>query len=171
MKHLLLDLSLKTDQNELKVAKLSTHIFLNRRFEMKNFSLEKMRDKPCDWKSPAMHTHVRGYKFCIGVDASGNVYGCKNAIGLVMYAMQGEFDDELKWPIKVKFSIELINQRGSENARRSDISSLWYRPRTHHSIVGSFHQSQGGFLEHSKLGGFLNNDTLYFYLTEVQLYL
>ncbi len=171
IKQLFLDVSMKSDQNEIKMAKLSTHIFLNRRFEMKNYTIEKTRDKPCDWKSPAMHTHVRGYKFCIGVDASGSVYGCENAIGLVMYAMQGEFDDELKWPIKVKFSIELINQRGSENLRRSEMSSLWYQPRSRHSIIGSFNQFHGGFVEHCKVSGFLNNDTLYFYVTEVQLYL
>ena len=35
---------------------------------MRNFSA---KDKPGDWKSLAMYTHVGGYKFCVGVDADG----------------------------------------------------------------------------------------------------
>ena len=41
---------------------------------MKNFSDERAMEKTeGSWKSPAMYTHVCGYKFCIGVDANGKV--------------------------------------------------------------------------------------------------
>ena len=33
-------------------------------FVMTDFSKEKLKDNPGDWKSPAMYTHIRGYKFC-----------------------------------------------------------------------------------------------------------
>ena len=59
----------KSVRNEGKLSMMSST--LNRRFEMKNFSREKAKDKESDWKSPAMYTHVCGYKFCIGVDANG----------------------------------------------------------------------------------------------------
>ena len=40
-------------------------------FVMTDFSKEKLKDKPGDWKCLAMYTHARVYKFCIGVDANG----------------------------------------------------------------------------------------------------
>ena len=51
----------KSVQNEGKIPSI---IYLNRRFGMKNFSREKAKDKVDEWKSPAMYTHVCGYKFC-----------------------------------------------------------------------------------------------------------
>jgi len=53
---------LKTNFEDFK-QKVSTALFLNRRFEMRNFSVEKENGKLNDWKSPAMYTHVGGYKF------------------------------------------------------------------------------------------------------------
>ena len=89
---------------------------LNRRFEMKNFSKEKAKDKPYDWKSLAMYTHVCGYKFCIGVDANGS--GTTRGIGLCvdLWGMPGKYDNQLKWPVTVEFTIELVNQKGGKNA-------------------------------------------------------
>ena len=51
--------------------KVSSTKFLHKRFEMRHYSAEKKKDKYDDWKSPAMYTHVNGYKFCVGVDANG----------------------------------------------------------------------------------------------------
>ena len=65
----------KSIQNEGKLSILSSMIYLNRRFEMKNFSHEKAKEKHSDWRSPAMYTHVCGYKFCIEVVANGHASG------------------------------------------------------------------------------------------------
>ncbi len=65
------ELKLLLQENQRRVSDLFNMTVLNRRFEMKNFSLEKAKDKLDDWMSPAMYTHVCGYKFCIGVDANG----------------------------------------------------------------------------------------------------
>ena len=161
----LLDL---TDQNKANVSKLSSMIVLNRRFEMKNYSTEKAKDKTNDWFGPAMYTHLYGYKFCIGVDANGDLSGRGKSIHVAMVAIAGEFDDELKWPVKVKFTIELFNQQGGKNASYSRTWS-WGKPIATRSYVGSFYRIAGGFFEHSKLNNFLNNDILYFYVSEVQL--
>ena len=48
----------KSVQNEGKLSMMPSMIYLNRRFEMKNFSHEKAKNKPGDWQSPAMYTRV-----------------------------------------------------------------------------------------------------------------
>ena len=83
---------------------------------MESFSKEKAKDAFSNWQSPAMYTHVSGYKFCIGVNANGCWGGHGKSIGMNMLGMPGEFDDQLKWPTTAKFTIELINQLGGKNA-------------------------------------------------------
>ena len=129
-----------------------------RKFEMSNFSAEKEKDKPGDWKSSAMYTHVGGYKFCIGVDANGCGREHGKSIHVYLWSMPGEFDEQLKWPAKAKFTIELINQQGGQN--ESSICQVeWDKPTRLSYLftrVGRF------FQEHNKLGGFLKDDTLFF---------
>ena len=160
MKKLELMLKEVVDKSVLNEGKLSmmSSMILNRRFEMKNFSHEKAKNKCDDWKSPAMYTHVCGYKFCIGVDANGCNDGRGNSIWMDLYSMSGEYDDQLKWPAYAKFTVELINQIGGENVRHSSTFD-WDKPTTKYNTVAEIHES---FLEHSKLNSFLKNDTLYF---------
>ena len=61
----LLDLTKKSNQNEINIKQLPGMNYLERTFAMRNFSAEKAKNKYDDWKSPAMCTHVCGYKFCI----------------------------------------------------------------------------------------------------------
>ena len=155
----------KSVQNEGKLSFMSSMFYLNRRFEMKNFSREKAKDKYSDWKSPAMYTHVCGYKFCIGVDANGGGDGHGNAIYVDLWSMSGEYDDHLKWPANAKFTVELINQTGGENVRHSTTLD-WKKSTRKYNQVYYIHPS---FLKHSKLNSFLKNDTLYFDVSEVKL--
>ena len=155
-----------TVQNGVKMSKLSSLIYLNRRFEMNNFSLEKGKDTWNNWKSPSMYTHACGYKFCIGVDANGYDSGRWKSICVDLFAMSGEFDDQLKWPAKALLTIELINQRGGENVRQT-MQWIWSKPTREYYHLGQFKRTRGGFVEHSKINSFLNNDTLYFYVSEV----
>ena len=158
-------------QNEGKLSKMSNMIYFSRRVEMKNFSQKKAKDKPTDdWYSPAMytHTHVCGYKFCIGVDANGCIHGCGKSMYVAVYAMPGQFDNQLKWPVRANFTIELINQQGGENASFGG-TWTWNKPKANYEFLGCFYRMAGGLMEHSKLNSFLNNDTLYFCISEVQL--
>ena len=165
LEQMLKELVDKSVQNEGKLSMIPSMIYLKRRFEMMNFSYEKAKDKFGDWKSPAMYTHVSGYKFCIGVDANARGIGRGNSIRVYLWSMSGEYDDQLKWPAKVTFTVELINQKGGGNVRHSTRLS-WNKPTTKYNCAGCIHQS---FLEHSKLNSFLSNDTLYFCVSEVEL--
>ena len=165
LEQMLKEVADKSVQNEGKLSMMSSTI-LNRRFEMKNFSHEKAKDKLGDWKSPAMYTHVCGYKFCIGVDANvWYLFGSGKSITVDLWSMSGEYDDQLKWPANAKFTVELINQTGGENVRHS-MTLNWEKPTRKYNRVSV---SSRYFLEHSKLNSFLKNDTLYFYVYEVEL--
>ena len=152
----------KSVLNEGKLSMIPSMINLNRRFEMKNFSHEKEKYKVNDWKSPTMYTHLYGYKFCIGVDA--NVYGFGDSLSVSLWTMSGENDNELQWPASAKFTIELINQHGGENARYSQ-TWRWDKPNTKYCVIGWLRY----FLKHCELKSFLKNDTLYFHVSEVEL--
>ena len=168
----------KSDQNEGAVGKV-TNFILKRRFVMGNFSLEKVNDKDGDWMSPAMYTHVCGYKFCIGID----VYGCgidldgalAKAMGVFLYSMPGEHDHQLKWPVRVSFTLELLHQHGGQNTIRTLTNEQWQKPTKPYTRKRCFARTQCGqgwwvFLEHSELADFLDNDALYFHLSNITVY-
>ena len=166
----LLELTKKSNQNEINIKKVSGMISLDRRFEMTNFSKEKAKDTVNDWKSPAMYTHVCGYKFYIGVDANGYDAGHGKAVYVDVWGVHGDYDDQLKWPARAKFTIELINQQGGENATSTTDIITW--KRTAGRLGGFFRIKIGdwdGFIKHSKLGDFLVNDTLHFNISKVEI--
>ena len=171
MKQILEEQGERQKELEQKFLKLSL-INFNRRFKMESFSKENIKDVISDWKGPAMYTHVCGYKFCIGVDANGHGAGRRKSIDVYIWGMPGEFDDQLIWPAKAKFTIELINQRGGENATCTALVNI-ERSTTKHTFLASFQRiTIGGgpaFLENSLLYKFLINDTLHFYVSEIYL--
>ena len=165
LEQMLKEVADKSVLNEAKLSKMFST--MNRRFEMINFSHEKARNKTCDWKSPAMYTHVCGYKFCFGVAANGYGLGRGNYLGVTLYTMSGEYDDDLQWPANAKFTIELINQHGGENARHSQ-TWRWDKPNAKY-FIGWFCRIGRESLQHCELKSFLKSDTLYFHVSKVEL--
>ena len=160
----------KSDQNEGALDEV-TNFILKRRFAMENFSLEKVKDKVGDWKSPAMYTHVCGYKFCIGIDAYGRGVKRGKAMSVFLYAMQGEHDHLLKWPARVSFTLQLLHQHGGQNILRTLTNEQWQKPTTPYTEIISFTRAWWrASLEHSKLADFLDNDSLYFHLSNITVY-
>ena len=137
---------------------------------MTNFSQDKAKYKYGDWYSPAMYTHVCGYKFCIGVAANGCGTGRGNSVDVTVWVMPGEHDGLLKWPAKAKFTVELIHQRGGENASGTSGETMWNQPRaiTRVRRIPGDKCDIYGFIEHSKLGDFLVNDTRYFSVSNIE---
>ena len=143
-----------------------------RRLKMKNFSKEKEKGKVTfiRWYGPAMYTHVGGYKFCIGVYANGIGDGLGKAMAVQLLSLPGEFDGQLKWPVKAKLAIELINQHGNNNVIAEGCSS-WDKPNDIKFITNLYCITIGGhchFIEHSQLGGFLVDDTLHFLISKIE---
>ena len=164
----------KSVQTEGAIDNETNFIVLKRRFAMENFSLEKVKDKADDWMSPAMYTHMCGYKFCIGIYANGHGLIRGKAMSVFLYAMQGEHDHLLKWPALVSFTIELLHQHGGLNIIHTLTKVQWQKPTTPYTYINGFTNIHCGlrrvFLEHSKLTDFLDNDTLHFHLSNITVY-
>ena len=68
------------------------------------------------WYSDPFYTHNNGYKMCLNVDAAGTDDGEGTHLSVYLNLMKGPHDNELKWPLRGKFGIKLLNQiRNSEH--------------------------------------------------------
>ena len=143
---------------------------LNHSFVMTGFSKEKLKDKPGDWKSPAMYTHISGYKFYVGVDANGSGYARGKSIGVNLWAMPGQYDHLLKWPARVTFTLEVINQHGKNAVWTT--TTAWDK-LTKCNFVCTFNVVMAclfySFMEHSDIPKYLTEDSLYFILSKVEV--
>ena len=93
----------------------------------------------------------------------------------VLYAsmkfVQGEYDDDLKWPVKATFTIEIVNKRGGKNASYT-ITRKWERPQVQYNeAVASNGSSQ--FIELIKCSSLIgedeHNDTVRIEITNVKI--
>ena len=143
---------------------------------MKNFSKEKAKGKCSDWKSPPMYTHPGGYKFYIGIDAFGYGTSRGRSVNVEVWAMKGEYDDQLQWPVTAKFTLELINHFENGENKTCTITPTWERPTEEYEWKKEFLTVPGRphhFISHSELPHnsvtsthFLKDDTLNFHLSE-----
>ena len=164
-----------SERNGKNLVQEITKFPLRRTFAIENFGgLKVMEKEDEDWKSPAMYTHVCGYKFCIGVHPNG--IG-KGIMAVYLYCMQGEYDHMLKWPAQAGFTIELLNQKklfGNRICKSEKIT--WKKPERDYIRIFYFKCSPTysyeaekpyGFIKDSDLNDFERNDTLYFHLTSI----
>jgi hypothetical protein len=77
-------------------------------FTMTDFDEYKRDDDV--WYSPHFYTHPNGYKMYLRIDANGNASGRGTHLSVFVCLMQGEFDDQLKWPFQGNITIKLANQ-------------------------------------------------------------
>ena len=147
---------------QAQLSELSNRFGLNRTFTMPGFS--KAKDEAKSWNSPAMYTHAYGYKFNIKVMANGLKGGHGRAIHVTVVSMPGIFDNQLQWPAKVKFELELINQQGGSNMICS-VDGTWNKPGPNDYIATfgkKYYSGSTHLIDHSELYDYLTNDSLYF---------
>ena len=67
----------------------------------------KKKTEIIDWYSDPFYTHHKGYKMCLNVFASG-----LNSPHLTvwLHLIKGSYDNHLKWPLKGRCEIKLLNQ-------------------------------------------------------------
>ena len=138
------------------------------------------------WDSPPFYSHIGGYKLCIVVVANGWGDGKGTCVGVLLYMMRGEYDDNLKWPFKGEIRVQLLNQRGDkwhfEQAllRLSHYSLEHFDVNTYAKVVGRERAELGWgpawFLPHADLAynpakgcQYLRNDCLKFRITKIKL--
>ena len=164
---------------QAKLSILATKLGFDATYTMTGFSTAKAESNI--WTSPAIYTHLYGYKFCVKVHANGKESECGKAVCVTLSSLPGSFDSQLKWPAKANFTVELINQRGGENAVHSKDNITWSRPTqqeehiiSHTSPIKMWwrcfnNHSYDHVMDHSKLGNYLVNDTLHFLVSAVVL--
>ena len=153
-------------------------LFKNYKFTMENFSKEKAKDICNDWKSPPMYTHLLGYKFCIGIDANGHGTTQGDSVNVELWSMEGEYDDQLKWPVTAKFTIELINHFQGGNNMKVTQTATWKKPIISYPVCQFSPDAayRYRFIRHRELGynpstrtHFLEDDSLQFIITDVTI--
>ncbi len=167
-------------QSAVKAVELTSMVGLNRTFDINNFTSEMIKNG--EYQSPAMYTHVFGHKFFISVLPNGRGSARGQAVSVDVWSLPGEFDDQLKWPARAKFTVELVNQSGGKNLRYTSDEISWARPykkyeyvvalgaviiRSGLEVTGSEVVSQA-FLRHSDLDSYLAKDSLYFCVSRIK---
>ena len=160
-------------------------------FVMTNF--KQLKNDDDIWFSPPFYSHIGGYKLCISVDANGWDDGWMwprgKHVGVTVYMMRGEYDDNLKWPFKGEVRVQLLNQRGNHSHFEKALLRLSHYQESLDGfdqsifarVVGCKIAMEGWgypqFIAHTKLRHipvrdyqYLMNDCLKFRITEIELY-
>ena len=143
-------------------------------FTMDNFHLRK--DEDDYWYSLPFYTHPRGYKMCLGVNANGWGHGNGTHVSLYVFLMQGEFDDQLKWPFQGHVTIQLLDQDGGTDHLTKTLDMTAQSLATQRVTKPGKAMSALGFtffITHSELlepiCPYLHQDTLQFRVAKVEL--
>ena len=127
-------------------------------FCINNFKQYKQEGR--QWYSAPFLSHANGYKLCIGVIANGSDRVCGTHVSLFIHLMQGEFDDQLTWPLQATVKIQLLNQVGERHHHTKDISLDYSQQVTHRKKTGGF--GYPNFISHNDLQSkYLKDDCLY----------
>ena len=151
---------------QAQLSELSSQLGLTRTFTMMGFTKAKIESST--WRSPAMYTHLYGYKFFLEIKANGVGAGCGKAVCVALCAIPGLFDSQLKWPVRVKITLELINQHGGDNVVAETGRVSWSKcgvcgVSTFIIYIGNkYYSGYYHLISHSELDNYLVNDTLHF---------
>jgi len=96
-------------------------------FKMVDYNKQKVKNAKLF--SDSFYTHNKGYKMCLRVDAGGDGDGKGTHLSVYLCIMKGPHDDELKWPLRGKFEIKLLNQISDSQ---------------HHSLTSTFDEHTTG---------------------------
>ena len=91
-----------------------------------NFKIEKLMSKSF-WRSLPMITH--GYRFVVQLDLSKKFISGERGIIVEFNATQGDLDDELEWPVRMKFNYKVLNNCG-DNLFVGIWTGQWYSVST-----------------------------------------
>ena len=142
-------------------------------FVMEKFSELKRKQRFSDWMSPAMYIHnIYEYKFCIGIDIQGYGISKRKTMIIRLWFMRGKFDAILKWPVKARFTLELINHGNSKWNQKATTTTTWNKPGGEYlrsdDQTGRFSaRCSDYFIHHNDISSYLKNDALHFILTDV----
>ena len=174
----------KTTRAELQALTFAFSKFISKLFFvpppeiiLDNFDTLKKRKKA--WFSFPFHTHIGGYKMCLGIYTNGWGSGENTHVGVSFYMMKGDFDSHLQWPFKGMITVQLVNQKErGEQCKRKEVEPkrvvmdvCLARCTENDRSKSGFGKSQ--FISHTDLYKpeedmeYLKNDTLKFMVTNI----
>lgn len=131
---------------------------------------KQLRAENKEFSSRGMYTHPGGYKFKIDIHVNGIRIGSSSHISLQVWSQEGEYDQELTYPVKYVIYLQLMNQyRQAQGHHQKQIHCVC-KERTHGSFVASdfkffpldeLQRDDGNQTE------YLKDDTLWFRITRV----
>ena len=176
------DLEAKLTDTKLALAKMAPKPIFNPPPDIIINEFERRKKESERWSSPALYTHVGGYKMCLNITANRWGTGEGTHVGVSVYMMKGEFDSHLKWPFKGEITVELVNQKeGGENHERKPVEHTDSEERdSNFQRVTEGERAAAGwglakFISHADLykpekgKEYLLNDTLIFRVTKVEV--
>jgi len=156
--------------NIVAVESLSESEVLPTKLAMKNFEQCKI---DCNtWYSPPFYTHTQGYKMRLTVDADGNGTSKGTHVSVYICLMQGEFDNDLKWPFRGNIAIKLLDQEQNGEEHITEVIRFTTRKPGERVTIGERRLEWGKpqFIPHTNLTPkYLKNDLLQFQVTNFEL--
>ena len=150
----------KSQQAVIDLSQGKSKIFVLSEYQQKKESSEEFR-------FPPFYTHPHGYHMALEVDANGYGAGESTHVSACAPILEGEYDDELKWPFIGKITFTLLNQLEDKNHKIETITL----DVTLNACVGN-EWGESELTLHSALGHdpikntqFLKDDKLYFRIT------
>ena len=132
-------------------------------------NVEEEREKNTEWFSPPMYTHPGGYKFCINVNLDGNDTGKGSHVSVFFCQLKGEFDEKLKWPAKVHFTLTLHNN--TCKGKWYNVSETFAMELRRQSVAMSVYCISKTFVRHHAMNSYYTCfDCLFFSVDNIYIY-
>ena len=129
-------------------------------FTMPNFSSYKREQSKHYKDAPCFYTHNEGYR--IQVQTVANSIAGNGVMSVYVFVVKGNFDDQLKWPLKATMTLQLIDPTGGHGPYESSAQGQgkkggrelckWYP-----------------FITHTELEKYIRNDSLRFQVVSVKV--
>ena len=139
------------------------------RFTVKQYT--KLQTIETPWSSEPFRTHEKGYKGSILVWLT--TARDKQHISVGFQSVPGEFDATLPWPVKVTFTLQLVNQHRDQDHWTATETFEWKRQKTN-TFVGTFSHT---LISHNELGWnaekqtqYLKGNHLQFRVTKIEIH-
>ena len=120
------------------------------------YSYKKINN--CRHDSEPFFTSLTGYKMCLEVYANGEGDGKGSHLSVFLTILHGPHDDQLDWPLKGTFIIQLLNQLEDKNHHRKTLN---FSGDGEHCRPGSSSWGLPIFIKQSELDYNWSKNTMY----------
>ena len=121
------------------------------------------------WCSPPMYICKNGPKLFLSLQPYGAIgtNARSTHVSLKLGVIEGEYDDNVKWPIRCSITVQLLNQHRNQDHYTVNRGFQWSRPMHRHGIGFFGNEDEHRFISHKDLEWnshkhtqFLKNDSL-----------